>query len=125
MKILLGFIAVLMVVTGIFSCKRATAKAKIIAPKAKDVWIEGKTYTIKWKGLKEGVVCISVLIGGHDAGIINDCDSCAAQNKYKWTIPVGFVSGFGENKDSAVRVVLYHKDNESNPYFSDYFTISK
>jgi len=124
-KILLGFIAVLMVVTGIFSCKRATAKAKIIAPKAKDVWIEGKTYTIKWKGLKEGVVCISVLIGGHDAGIINDCDSCAAQNKYKWTIPVGFVSGFGENKDSAVRVVLYHKDNESNPYFSDYFTISK
>jgi len=124
-KILLGFIAVLMVVTGIFSCKRATAKAKIIAPKAKDVWIEGKTYTIKWKGLKEGVVCISVLIGGHDAGIINDCDSCAAQNKYKWTIPVGFVSGFGENKDSAVRVVLYYKDNESNPYFSDYFTISK
>ncbi len=125
MKFLLGFITILMIVTGVFSCKKADAKAKIVSPKANDVWIEGKTYTIRWKGFKEGVICISVLIGGHYAGIINSCDSCAAQNKYRWTIPVGFVSGFGEDRDDAVRVVLYYKDNKSNPYFSDYFTISK
>ncbi len=125
MKVFLSFLALLVIIGSTFSCKKATAKAKIIAPKANDVWIEGKTYTIRWKGFKEGVICISILIGGHDAGIINSCDSCAAQNKYKWTIPHGFVSGFGEDKDDAVRVVLYYKDNESNPYFSDYFTISK
>ncbi len=125
MKVFLSFLALLVIIGSTFSCKKAAAKAKIVAPKANDVWIEGKTYTIRWKGFKEGVICISVLIGGHDAGIINSCDSCAAQNKYKWTIPVGFVSGFGENKDDAVRVVLYYKDNENHPYFSDYFTISK
>ncbi len=125
MKYLIGFIAVFMIFTVIFGCKKVAAKAKIIAPKANDIWIEGKTYTIRWKGFKDGLICISILIGGHDAGIINSCDSCAAQNKYKWTIPVGFVSGFGEDKDDAVRVVLYYKDNESKPYFSDCFTISK
>ncbi len=125
MKILLGFLAFVVVIAGFYGCKSASAKERIISPKKGDVWFEGKTYTIRWRGFKEGVICITVLIGGHDAGIINSCDSCALQNGYKWSIPKGFVSGFGVNKDSFVRVVLYYKDNQSRNYFSDYFTISK
>ena len=103
----------------------ANARDIVISPKKGDVWFEGKTYTIKWRGLKEGVICIAVLIGGHYAGIINDCDSCASQGTFKWKIPKAFVSGFGEDSDNYVRVVLYYKDNETKNYYSDYFTISK
>ncbi|AEA33348.1 GPI anchored serine-threonine rich family protein [Hippea maritima] len=103
----------------------ACAENIIISPKKGNVWHEGKTYTIKWKSLDEGVICIAILIGGHYAGVINDCDSCASQGKFKWRIPNGFVSGFGKNSDNYVRVVLYYKDNETKSFYSDYFTISK
>lgn len=119
-------IAVALITVVFFSLAlKANAKNIIISPRNGDVWFEGKTYTIKWRGLKEGVICIAVLIGGHYAGIINDCDSCASQGKFKWKIPKAFVSGFGEDSDNYVRVVLYYKDNETKDYYSDYFTISK
>ncbi len=124
MKALFGFLA-LVIITGLCSCNNASAKERIISPKKGDVWFEGKTYTIRWKGFKEGVICITVLIGGHDAGIINSCNSCALQKRYNWSIPKGFVSGFGVDKDDSVRVALFYKDNENRAYFSDYFTISK
>jgi len=103
----------------------AHAKKVIVSPRKGNIWFEGETYTIKWRKIKDGVVCIAVLIGGHYTGIINDCDNCASQGKFRWKIPLAFVSGFGENRDDRVRIVLYYKDNESNSYFSDYFTISK
>jgi len=58
-------------------------------------------------------------------GIINGCDSCELEGKFRWRVPEGFVSGFGENRDGYVKIVLYYKDNESESYYSDYFTISK
>jgi len=100
-------------------------KPKIISPKKGDVWHEGKTYTIRWKAFKEGVICIAVLIGGHYAGIINSCNNCALEGKFKWKIPKGFVTDFGGKKNDSVRIVIYYKDNESDYKFSDYFTISQ
>ncbi len=98
---------------------------KITSPTSSAVWHEGKTYTIKWKGFKEGIVCIAVLIGGHYAGIINSCNNCALEGKFRWKIPKGFVTGFGENKNNKVRIVIYYKDNESEYKLSDFFTISQ
>ncbi len=98
---------------------------KITSPTSSDVWHEGKAYTIRWKGFKEGIVCIAVLIGGHYAGIINSCDNCALENKFRWKIPKGFVTDFGENKDNKVRIVIYYKDNESKYKLSNFFTISQ
>ncbi len=99
--------------------------SKIVSPTSGDVWHEGQTYTIKWKGFKEGIICIAVLIGGHYAGIINSCSNCALEGKFKWKIPKGFVTGFGEKKDDFVRIAIYYEDNESNCTYSNYFTISK
>ena len=125
MKPLKGIAVALITVVFFSLALKANAKNIIVSPRKGDVWFEGKTYTIKWRGLKEGVICIAVLIGGHYAGIINDCDSCASQGKFKWKIPEAFVSGFGEDRDNYVRVVLYYKDNETKDYYSAYFTISK
>ncbi len=100
-------------------------KPEIISPKKGDVWHEEQTYTIRWKGFKEGIICIAVLIGGHYAGTINSCSNCALEGKFRWKIPKGFVTGFGEKKDDFVRIVIYYKDNESNCTYSNYFTISQ
>ena len=100
-------------------------KPEIISPKKGDVWHEGKTYTIRWKGFKEGIICIAVLLGGHYAGTINSCSNCALEGKFRWKIPKGFVTGFGEKRDDFVRIAIYYKDNESDCIYSNYFTISQ
>ncbi len=124
--IVIIFVIFIIVCTNIiFALANTNKSKKIISPSKGSVWHEGKIYTIKWHDIKEGVVCIAVLMGGHYRGTINSCDTCALQNQYKWKIPKGFVTGFGVDKDNAVRIVIYYKDNESNAFYSDYFTISK
>ncbi len=125
MKFLFYLLIFASVTVGINGCEKVSAKEKIISPAKNDVWIEGKSYTIKWKGFKNGLLCISILVGGKDKGIINSCNTPADKGFYKWQIPTGFISGFGISKDSMVKVVLFYKNNESNNVFSEYFTISK
>ncbi len=76
----------------------------VILPKAGSVLCEGKTYTIRWRVRNLKKICISVLIGGHDAGNIGGCPINAQKGSLEWHIPEGFISGFGTKK---ARVKIY------------------
>ena len=97
---------------------------KIIFPFKNTVLVEGKQYTIKWEGDIKGKACISVLMGGKDRGIINDCQTDFSKGQYNWKIPEGFVTGFGINMDRNVRIAIFKKENPENVFYSDYFTVS-
>lgn len=97
---------------------------EIIFPSKNTILVEGKQYTIKWKSDVEGKACISVLMGGKDRGIINDCQTDFSEGQYSWKIPEGFVTGFGINMDRNMRIAIFKKENPENIFYSDYFTVS-
>ncbi|WP_293442043.1 hypothetical protein [Persephonella sp.] len=97
---------------------------KIIFPSKNTVLIEGRQYIIKWEGDIEGKACISVLMGGKERGIINDCQTDFSEGRYIWKIPEGFVTGFGINIDKNVRIAIFKKENPEDIFYSDYFKVS-
>ncbi|WP_025270665.1 hypothetical protein [Hippea sp. KM1] len=104
---------------------KQTDHPMVISPKSGAVWMETYSYKIRWKGIEHGNVCIAILLGGKDKGIINDCKTPAQRGVFIWKIPRGFVSYFGINKEDKARVVIFTKTNQDIEIFSDYFTISK
>ena len=97
---------------------------KVISPEKGAVWWEGQTYSIRWKGGGDGNICISVLLGGKDKGIINDCHTPGAAGSYSWFIPRGFVTGFGISREDGARVCLFYPGTPSRYVCSPYFTIA-
>lgn len=108
----------------LFWNQTAMGKIMITSPSETSMWFEGETYVIRWKSERRGRICISVLIGGKDAGIINNCKTKASRGKFKWHIPQGFVTGFGIYESARVRVAIASKNDPNNYSISPYFTIS-
>ncbi|MDQ7056493.1 MAG: hypothetical protein Q9M89_08605 [Persephonella sp.] len=86
--------------------------------------IEGKSYTIRWEGDLKGKVCITVLAGGKDRGIINNCETDADEGRFVWTIPSDFVTGFGIWENNRVRVGIFEKGYPDKIFYSGYFTVA-
>ena len=99
-------------------------KLAVVSPEKGVCWYEGRTYTIRWKGGGPGKVCISVLLGGKDKGIVNDCSTKASRGSYEWSIPQGFVTGFGVAQDDRARVCIFYEGSPSHYVCSPYFTIA-
>ncbi|WP_457624845.1 hypothetical protein [Persephonella sp.] len=97
---------------------------EIISPDKSSIWVEGKSYTIKWDGDIRGKICISVAMGGKDRGIINDCNTDFSQKSFIWKVPEEFVTGFGINVDRNMKIILFKKENPEKLYKSSFFTIS-
>ena len=64
---------------------------------------EGKTYTIRWETDREGPLCITALIGGHERDPnMGDCRIEARSGSYPWHIFRGFVGNYGLKRSDDV-----------------------
>jgi len=95
----------------------------IITPNKQTVWKEGKRYTISWQTSYSGSLCIEIALGGHPKGVVNDCKTPAAQERYKVYIPKGFISDFGISKERNAKVAIYPKGKWESAVMSESFTI--
>lgn len=84
---------------------RHAAPIAVSSPAAGEVWVEGETYTIRWRANGFDQVNIGVAMGGKDKGHIA-LGTAAAADSLRWRVPPGFVSGFGLSRSDAVRVRL-------------------
>ncbi len=99
---------------------------RVIYPNGGEVWREGETHEIRWEANGVKRICISIGIGGKDKGLIvdDDCKIDARLGSVSWTVPRGFVTGFGISKANNARVLIFDPENPDISDFSDrYFTI--
>jgi len=97
---------------------------QIISPRGGEVWTEGETRRIRWRS--EGIerVGIAVAVGGKDRGHLTGAGGIGARSgHFDWTIPGGFVTGFGVPRSDQVRVMVYDLDRPSLSRVSGPFTI--
>ena len=82
----------------------------VTAPNGGEVWVEGKTYRIRWQSAGVDRVNIAAASGGKDLGhLAFEVDADAGG--YEWTIPEGFVSSFGPSQSDAMRIRIYDADD--------------
>ena len=94
----------------------------IVYPAAGDVWVEGRTYPIRWRA--EGIdrVNIGVALGGKDKGHLA-LGLSASRDSLEWRIPPGFVSGFGIGRSDQMRVRIEDAGDPARYADSPFFTI--
>ncbi len=74
------------------------------APAAGQVVHEGERIEVRWQPVTLPRICLRIVTGGKDHGLINDCRSAGRSGRFSWTVPDGFVTGFGrfETRDAHV-----------------------
>jgi len=98
---------------------------KIIKPNKNSKWQEGKAHKIIWESNINDMLCIEAAVGGHNLGILNDCNTVAKQGYFTWNISKGRLSDFGPTKFNDVKIIIYPKNNPDKMYMSDEFTVYK
>ena len=100
----------------------APAAFAILAPSAGTTWVEGQSYVIRWQGASWPRINIGVAMGGKDKGHLVENYS-AALDSLGWTIPPGFVSGFGLSRSDNMRLRFENADDPGQFVDSDSFAI--
>jgi hypothetical protein len=94
-----------------------------VSPVAGDIWVEGRTYTIRWRAEGVDSVNIGLALGGKDKGHAA-LGIPAAPDSLLWTVPPGFVSGFGLPRSDDVRVRLENARDPTHFVDSPPFTVT-
>jgi hypothetical protein len=80
------------------------------SPTAGDTLVEGRTYTIRWVSAPGRRINLGAVMGGHDKGFLLT-NAPAGLDSLVWTVPVGFVTGFGPTSSDQVRLRLENADS--------------
>lgn len=80
------------------------------SPTAGDTLVEGRTYTIRWVAVPGRRVNLGAVMGGKDKGYLLN-GAPAGLDSLVWTVPVGFVTGFGPSSSDQVRLRLENADS--------------
>jgi hypothetical protein len=80
------------------------------SPVAGDSLVEGHTYTIRWVSVPARRVNLGAAMGGHDKGYLLS-NAPAGVDSLVWTVPVGFVTGFGPSSSDQMRLRLENADS--------------
>jgi hypothetical protein len=80
------------------------------SPAAGDTLVEGRTYTIRWVSPPGSRVNLGAVMGGKDKGLLLT-NAPAGLDSLGWTVPVGFVTGFGPSSSDQVRLRLENADS--------------
>lgn len=99
-----------------------SAVLAVTAPAAGAVWEEGGTYVIRWVPNPTNTVGVSVAVGGKDRGHLA-LGLAPGTDSLCWTIPEGFVSGFGPSRSDAVRIRIEDSTDPARSSVSDTFSI--
>ena len=83
----------------------------ITYPRTGDTLIEGHTYVLRWRAPDTMTINLGAAMGGHDKGLLLD-HAPSAPDTLVWTIPVGYVTGFGPASSDMMRLRL---ENAANP----------
>jgi len=85
-------------------------KFALVSPAAGDTLVEGRTYVIRWTAGPVRRINLGAALGGHDKGLLLG-NATAKPDSLKWTVPVGFVTGFGPPSSDQVRLRLENADS--------------
>jgi len=80
------------------------------SPVAGDTLVEGHTYTIRWVSVPARRINLGAAMGGHDKGYLLS-NAPAGLDSLVWTVPVGFVTGFGPSSSDQMRLRLENADS--------------
>jgi hypothetical protein len=94
----------------------------VLSPTAGAAWLEGQSYVIRWRGSAWPRINIGAAMGGKDKGHLVENYS-AALDTLSWTIPPGFISGFGLSVADNIRLRFENADDPGQFVDSDSFTI--
>ena len=87
--------------------KHATA---FLFPSPGDTLVEGRTYTIRWVSAPGRRINLGAVMGGHDKGQLLT-NASSGVDSLVWTVPVGFVTGFGVPSSNQMRLRLEYADS--------------
>jgi hypothetical protein len=79
-------------------------------PGTGDTLVEGQTYTIRWVSAPARRINLGAAMGGHDKGLLL-ANAPAGLDSLVWTVPVGFVTGFGPSSSNQIRLRLENADS--------------
>ena len=96
----------------------------IQSPDWRTLWYEGDDVEIRWQTAYTGTLCIEMVMGGKPRGILNDCRTPASAGRFRWHVDRHFVTGFGLDYASNIRVALYPSDHTRPMVQSRPFTIA-
>jgi hypothetical protein len=80
------------------------------SPSTGDTLVEGRTYTIRWASGAAKTINLGAVMGGHDKGYLL-MNAPAGVDSLVWTVPIGFVTGFGPLSSNQVRLRLENADS--------------
>jgi len=80
------------------------------SPTAGDTLVEGRSYTIRWVSTPARRINLGAAMGGHDKGYLLT-NAPAGLDSLVWTVPVGFVTGFGPSSSDQIRLRLENADS--------------
>lgn len=83
----------------------------LVSPRAGDTLIEGHAYVVRWLAPDTFRINLGAVMGGKDKGYLL-MDAPATPDSMVWTVPEGFVTGFGIASSDVVRLRL---ENAGNP----------
>ena len=95
----------------------------ITYPRTGDTLVEGHTYVIRWRAPDTMTINLGAAMGGHDKGLLLD-HAPAAPDSLVWSIPNGYVTGFGPPSSDVMRLRLENAANPDQYTEAGPFTIS-
>lgn len=79
-------------------------------PSTGDTLVEGQTYTIRWVSASGRRINLGAVMGGHDKGQLLT-NARSGVDSLVWTVPLGFVTGFGVPSSNQMRLRLEYADS--------------
>jgi hypothetical protein len=78
---------------------------EILSPRAGDRWAEGTKQVIRWRAIGITTINLGAAVGGKDKGHML-VGAPALPDSLVWEVPAGFVTGFGPDSSTNVRIRL-------------------
>lgn len=95
----------------------------ITSPRTGDTLVEGKTYVIHWMSPDTMRINLGAAVGGKDKGMLLT-NAPSAPDSLVWTVPAGFVTGFGPTSSDAVKLRLENAANADQWTEAGPFTVT-
>ena len=84
--------------------------------------MEGRSYVIRWQAPAGTRVNLGAAMGGKDRGMLLT-NAPADPDSLVWTVPVGWITGFGPLSSDQVRLRLENADSDAQWTEAGPFTI--
>ena len=95
----------------------------LLWPAVGDTLVEGRSYVIRWSAPVGMRISLGLATGGKDRGMLL-VNAPAEPDSLVWTVPVGFVTGFGVRALDQVRLRLEQADSAGRYVEAGPFTVT-